>query len=316
MMRYRLDDLGWYQFEWLIQSLLKSELGLSVESWGGRGDFGRDAYCATSLNYPTKQPSKGPFLFQVKFVENANAAGASPDKALQASVAKEISGIKTRIEARKWQEPNCYTLVTNAPVSATLKQMIRDTMAAVLPKATIIVHGSNDVCDLLDKHEKLRRSFPQLLSLRDLDGLLSKVLNKEAFERSRAAIGCAGNIASVFVPTESYSAAWKILKKHHFVVLHGPPEMGKTAIAWMISLAQASTGWEALVCDSPEDFFKLYQGELRQIFVADDAFGRTEYDPSRGKQWEKQLERVVHMLDKRHWLIWTSRKHILYQYPF
>jgi hypothetical protein len=44
MIRYRLDDLGWFQFEWLIQSLLKTELSLAIESWGGRMDMGRDAY--------------------------------------------------------------------------------------------------------------------------------------------------------------------------------------------------------------------------------------------------------------------------------
>jgi hypothetical protein len=32
MIRYKLDDLGWYQFEALMQSLLKAELGLGVES--------------------------------------------------------------------------------------------------------------------------------------------------------------------------------------------------------------------------------------------------------------------------------------------
>ena len=311
MIRYRLDDLGWYQFEWLIQSLLKSELGLAVESWGGHGDFGRDAYCSAALKYPTSEMTDGPFIFQVKFVENSNAAGAVFDKLLQAAVTKEILRIKSRRLNNKWEESKYYTLITNAPVSGSLRKIIKEKIATALPKSKVIMHQADDICDLLDKHEKLRRSFPQLLSLRDLDYLLDKALNKDALERSRAAIGCAGHIAAVFVPTQSYSAAWKTLYKHRFVVLHGPPEMGKTAIAWMILLTQAASGWEALVCDSPEDFFKLYQSEVKQIFVADDAFGRTEYDPSRGKQWEKQLERVVHMLDKRHWLIWTSRKHIL-----
>ena len=49
----------------------------------------------------------------------------------------------------------------------------------------------------------------------------------------------------------------------------------------------------------------------RQIFIADDAFGRTEYEPARGRYWEHDLERVLRGLDAQHWLIWTSRKHIL-----
>ena len=50
MIRYNLDDLGWYQFEWLVQSLLKSEIGLAVESWGQRGDHGKDAYAHGQLH--------------------------------------------------------------------------------------------------------------------------------------------------------------------------------------------------------------------------------------------------------------------------
>lgn len=65
--RYRLDDLGWYQFEQLIQSALKADLGIGVESWGERRDQGRDAYCEDALNFPSKHLSEaGPFIFQAK----------------------------------------------------------------------------------------------------------------------------------------------------------------------------------------------------------------------------------------------------------
>jgi len=102
-----------------------------------------------------------------------------------------------------------------------------------------------------------------------------------------------------------------VLAKHHFAVLEGPPEMGKTAIAWMISVAQLANGWQAIACDQPEDFFRSHQHGTTQVFVADDAFGRTEYDPTLGAKWEKQLDRVLAFVDERHWLIWTSRRHIL-----
>ena len=51
-MRYKLDDLGAYQFEQLAQSLLKAHAGLTVESWGRRSDFGRDAYTPNALHFP------------------------------------------------------------------------------------------------------------------------------------------------------------------------------------------------------------------------------------------------------------------------
>jgi len=54
MIRYRLDDLGWYQFEWLVQAVLKDHLGIGIESWGGHGDHGRDAWCMDPLHFPAK----------------------------------------------------------------------------------------------------------------------------------------------------------------------------------------------------------------------------------------------------------------------
>lgn len=310
--RYRLDDLGWFQFEQLVQSTLKAELGLGVESWGERRDFGRDVYCETSLNFPSKHLTEdGPFIFQAKFVENANAAGADYDDLLTAAVRKEIARIEERMSKNVWTSPKHYCLVTNAQLSATLRKAIGTLFEASFPSVGFHSLGGNDICDLLDNNPNLRRSFPQLLGLRDLDELLTQVVSRELIERSRSAIEEARDIVPVFVPTAAYEKTWSVLKKYHFAVLEGPPEMGKTSIAWMIALSQISQGWQAVVCDDPRDIFETPATADPQIFIADDAFGRTEYDPGKGSKWETQLHRIFRRLDARHWLIWTSRKHIL-----
>jgi hypothetical protein len=314
VIRYRLDDLGWYQFEWLVQALLKDHLGIGVESWGGHGDHGRDAWCNGSLHFPAKQSkTNGPFLFQMKFVENANAAGAKPFPRLIAAVRTEIAKIQRRRSHPKSRAPKCgqYVLISNSLITPQGRDKVAAEMGKALPNVAVHCLGGNDICDLLDSRPALKRSFPQLLSLQDLDVLLASVVNRDIVERSSAAISYARDIAAVFVPTGAYAHAWEVLKKHHFVVLEGPPEMGKSAIAWMVALAQIANSWEANVCDSPDDFFRAIRADASQIFIADDAFGRTEYDPSRGAKWEAQLHRVFSRLGNKHWLVWTSRKHIL-----
>jgi hypothetical protein len=315
MIRYQLDSLGWYQFEWLMQALFKEELGIGVESWGGRFDYGRDIFCAFDLKYPSRHLiSEGPFLFQVKFIENANSAGAIFKDLLEDSVRKEISAIQKRASVSPkspWSSLKHYTLITNAIPAASLRTKIGKLFNEALPNAKVHILGGNDICDLLDGQVSIRRSFPQLLSLRDLDSLIASAINRESRNRSQAAIACAQEVVSVFVPTSAYYKAFEVLRKHNFVVLEGPPEMGKTAIAWMIALTELCQGWEALVCDYPDDFFSQYDSSVPQVFIADDAFGRTEYDVSRGQKWEKQLDRVLRFLDPTHRLIWTSRKHIL-----
>ncbi len=109
MIDYRLDDLGWFEFEQLVQALAKAQLGLGIEAWGGHGDWGRDAYFKGTLRYPTKDEKRGSFVFQAKFVEAANAAGAKIDKLIIAAVKKECTRIEERLANKTWSEkPVCY----------------------------------------------------------------------------------------------------------------------------------------------------------------------------------------------------------------
>lgn len=312
MITYRLDDLGWYQFESLIQSLLKAEVGIAVESWGGHSDRGRDAFTNTSLRFPDRQKlAKGPFVFQAKFVESANAKGARPRRALLTAIKAEALDIKRRQEAAQWEHTKWYVLLTNAPVPFLTRTAIVEILEPLLLDTEVVPLGGKDICGLLDNHPELRRSFPEIMSLRDLDALLRNVVARSVIERSKSAIEEAREVVSVFVQTENYHRAIQILKKHNFVVLDGPPEMGKTAIARVLSLAQLTLGWEALECRNPNDLFLGYDVSKSQIFVVDDAFGRTEYEPTFGRLWEKDLARVLHKVDHKHWLIWTTRKHVL-----
>jgi len=314
MIRYRLDDLGWYQFEWLVQALLKAELGLGVESWATtHGDIGRDAYFDGELTFPGNAPTPGPFVFQVKFVENASARGGDPIPALLSAVRKEAARIKSRQgnPLLGWETPAHYALITNTPLAPNTREDIAQILHESLPTARVTSLGAPDVCDIIDAHPSLRRSFPQLLSLRDLNELLADAAARDLLERSRAAVDASREVVRAFVPTAAYERTWNVLRSHHFAVLYGPPEMGKTAIAWMVALAQLSQGWDSYLCQSPAEFFRLFAQERSQVFVADDAFGRTEYDPASTLLWEKDLPYIIPRLDQKHWLVLTSRRHLL-----
>ena len=242
MLRYRLDDLGWFQFESLVQSLLKAKLALGIESWGGPGDHGRDAYFDGPLRYPSTEVHDGPFLFQVKFVQGANAAGAVPREALLAAVRAESTRIQRRIANHTWPGRCHYVLLTNATPSPSLRTLLRQALLDSAGPLDVHIHGGNDICDFLDDQPELRKAFPQLLSIRDLEDLLSRTVHRDIINRSRLALDSAADYPPVFVPTRAYDRAWRVLQKHHFAVLEGPPEMGKTAIAWMIALVVLSDG--------------------------------------------------------------------------
>lgn len=311
-MNYHIDDLGWHGFERLMQSLLKAVIGPGITNWSGYSDRGKDAYCPADLHFPERGTlSPGPFVFQVKFVAGANAAGARSFDALEKAVRAEVREIRQRVERSQWMTPGSYVLVTNAPMTPTHKTAVCDLLRDVAPNAAIYPLGATDVCDLLDAEPSIRRAHPEILGLGDLQELIREAVHSSIHERSTAAIEEAEEISRVFVGTRAYERAYALLQDHNFVVLDGPPEMGKTAIARMIALTKIFEGWMAIECRGPDDFFRAMDRAESQVFVADDALGRTEYDVTLRREWEKDLPRVLLQTDDKHWLVWTSRRHIL-----
>lgn len=312
MLRYSLDNLGWADFERLIQFLLKTKFGFGIEAWGGSGDHGRDAYFSGHLDYPSKG-SQGVYVFQAKFVEAANAAGARPRALILNAIRKEAA----RIEKRRLQgeaAPTHYSLFTNVTCSPDIRDDISKIISIAFngQSVGIHIHDGGDTCIWLDSEKDVARSFPTILGFRDLEDLLRDRIDRTVIERSRAALEGAANLAKVFVPTKAYYRALEFVGKKSFLVLAGAPEAGKTAIGRMICLAQHARGWEVIECRDPEDVLRQYESHRSQCFFADDFFGRTEFDTSRAKRWEADLSTVLKKMNEHHWLLLTSRAHILH----
>jgi hypothetical protein len=163
--------------------------------------------------------------------------------------------------------------------------------------------GTRELALAIDRHTSVRLALPSLLGYRDLTQLISS--------RVLAASSCdvegAQALARVFWPTRAYVRASDILARHRFVVLTGPPEMGKTAIAQMLGLALMTDGWEVHECTNPDQLWSVLDAQRRQLFLADDAFGSTEFRPDAAERWAQSLGRLLGQLDEEHRLIWTSR---------
>ncbi len=309
MIRYRLDELGWYQFEWLCQSLLCNQYGVAIEAWGGRKDSGRDAYCEQPLYFPRKDNlQNGPFVFQAKFVENANAPGSKAFPRLRSALKAEMKDVRRRLDSGEWNcAPTVFCLLSNAMIVGNARAELSRIAKPVLPDTDFVCIGGQDLCNILDLCPKIRAVFPQILGLADLKSIISSVLNKAIMEKSALALEEAAEIAAVFVQTTPFNEALLRLEKNHFVMLTGPPEMGKTAIARIIGLSKFGDNWKCYEVISPEDVFNLLDQDISQIFIADDAFGSTEYRPEKAQKWADDLSRILRVINKTHWIIFTSR---------
>jgi hypothetical protein len=189
-------------------------------------------------------------------------------------------------------EPRSLLVLTNAVAD---DRLWHDAEAAYL--------GPDELTRAVVASPRLRLRLPALLGIAEPDELIPS----EARERSTGDVRAATDLARVFVATGPYVRALQALERHHFAVLTGPPEMGKTAIARTIGLALLSDGWDFHECLRPEELWRLYSRDRKQVFVADDAFGSTEYRPEAAERWAVELDRALRTMDGSHLLVWTSR---------
>lgn len=94
-LKYRLHILGWYNFEILVQTLLKV-IGPSASSFGGSKDEGRDAYFHGKASFPNINTNwDGIWTFQVKF-HDIEFDETNIKNRLVNSFSKEIENIKRK----------------------------------------------------------------------------------------------------------------------------------------------------------------------------------------------------------------------------
>ncbi len=302
----RLDGLGWADFEHLCQSLLFAMFGSGIEAWGGTGDLGRDAYSESDLKLE-QDFLPGPVVFQAKFVSNASAAQARPAAALRSAVDREIIRIETRT-AKDGKAPGSYVLMTNVPIQPTQREEIAQRIKSLYPSAKVEVWGGLDIVTRLRKYPAIRKAFPRIMGLEDLEVLLGSSLLKGVEVRSKVLLESAQDIAKVFVETEAYHKANIALDRSNYVVLSGPPEAGKTAMSYVLALERASQGYEVVHVRKPDDaFFTMLADETSTIFLADDFFGSNAYVPDYGEAWSRDLHLVFGLLRPTKQIIFTSR---------
>jgi len=290
-MAYAFDRLGFLQFEQLWAAVLELEGGIASDAWLGEADRSRSVLSGA----PIGPPLVGSVLPSPVLVQCAWTRSTRRKDLLDA-----VSTLAFH-QPEDFSVAASFVLLTNVDVPVRFARTVADVLDR--SRLRVRVLGPRSLGERVDARAELRRAMPSVLGLRDLGPLIDTVLaNRSSLDR-----GAAQELASVFVPTSAYRRATQVLDAHRFAVLTGPPEMGKTAIARMIALAQMTAGWEAHECVRPEDLWRAFDSDRSQVFVADDAFGSTEYRPDAADRWAREMERILRALDDRHWLIWTSR---------
>jgi hypothetical protein len=288
---YAFDRMGFFHFEQLCAAVLELEAGIAADAWSGEADHDRLVFSGVPFGPPLVGSTlPAPVLVQCAWVRSG----------LREDLLRAVGALADE-RPEDFYAATSFVLLTNLDLPVRFAREVAWVLAPA--KLRVRVLGRRQLGARVDARAELRRTMPSVLGLRDLDDLIEPGVS----ERSSLDRVAAQGLASVFVPTRAYARALEVLDAHRFAVLTGPPEMGKTAIARMIALAQMTAGWEAHECVRPEDVWRAFAGDRAQVFIADDAFGSTEYRPDAAERWALEMERILRSLDDRHWLIWTSR---------
>ncbi len=293
---YGLDALGWLQFEQLCMRLLELECAIPAGAWHEDPAGVRGLSTRRDLSMTDGPTLHGPVRVAPVWVTGVG----EPDGLGFDGWWEQVIGRRPDLA---FERPvGSLLILTNCDAFGEHGEKFVGRPGGPLEGIAIGVVGQRWISSRIDARPDLRRAMPSLLGLGE-----HSFADPGVSERSTFALAAARDLARVFVPTSAYMRTLDVLQRHHFVVLTGPPEMGKTAIARTIALTQLTDGWEAVECTDPEQLWSQRDDSRRQAFIADDAFGSTEYRPDAAERWAREMDRILRSLDSRHWLLWTSR---------
>jgi energy-coupling factor transporter ATP-binding protein EcfA2 len=298
---FNLHTLGWHSFQQLCHSILRENLGQTVQSFLDEHDGGRDGAFSGVWNPTGTEDLRGRFVVQCKFTKFAG-------KNLQLSEMSDDMDKARRLV--KQGLCDVYVLLTNAGESGTTDELIVEKLRDAGVKQVRIFHGPWIERQILES-KNLRSMVPRVYGLGDL----SEILDDRAYKQAAAVLESMRDDLAKVVVTESYRLAAKALDAHGFVLLIGEPAAGKTTVASLLAMASADK-WGARVvkASSAKEMVARWNPlESSQFFWVDDAFGVTQHESDLVSGWNHVLPEMHAMIQRGSKIVMTSRDYIYKQ---
>ena len=286
--QYDFGNLSPIEFEALVSDLLSSECGVRFETFSEGADEGIDARYSNAGDT---------FILQAKHYKNSSWSD------LQTAAKTESPKIHKL-------NPTKYFFLTSQSLTPAKKDKLKQKLNH--PSVTVsTIMGKAEINDLLRKHSDVEKRHIKLWlsSSAVLERLLTNDIavyteaTKEGLERS----------FKVFVANPSLARAAEVLKKHHCLIVSGPPGVGKTTLAQILAAEYCEDNWGLLAISSIEEAYKSFQKEKKQVFIFDDFLGKIKLDTRSLAKDESKIAQFMQLVasrrDKR--FILTTRKYIL-----
>ena len=228
-------------------------------------------------------------------------------------IGSTFSQLKSAVgrEMKKLQKlkPDRYLLFT----SQSLTPSRSDKLAAVLGdflKDPGDIWGREDIEAALRKYPAIEKSHLKLWL--SSTAVLERILRSGLEAYTQATRQEILDELKVYVRNESFDEASQKLEEQRVLVISGPPGVGKTTLAKMLSYYYLNEGWKFCAIRSLDEGFVQIDDDTPTIFFFDDFLGRIQLDRQSLLQRESALATFVRRVkaSKNARFVLTTRAHI------
>ncbi|AUW04393.1 restriction endonuclease [Vibrio campbellii] len=283
----RLSNLSHVDFEELCRDIAQADTGVRFEAFGPGADGGVDG-----------RYSKGhdSIILQCK-----HYLGSSFHQLKRAAKEEYIKVSKI--------DPSRYLFFTSQQLSPSKKEQIFELFKPYI-KERHDIWGQSDIDGALRKHPEIEKSHTKLWL--SSSAVIEKILQSGLESFTNATKSEILEQVKVYVKNPSYDNAIKILEREKILIISGPPGVGKTTLAKMLTYHYLNEGWRFYAIQSLEEGFSKIDDEIPTIYFFDDFLGRIELDRQSLNQRDNALSNFIKRVQKSKnaRFILTTRAHI------
>lgn len=268
---YNFSNLNYADFEDLARDLIGEEISVRFEGFTEGRDGGIDGRHAKG---------KHSTILQAK-----HYAG-SKYPTLKNKMKEERKAIDKL-------NPSRYILVTSHPLTPLRKKGLAEIIGSSL-KSESDIFGPTDLNALIRKFPNIERAHIKLWLTGT--GVLERVIYAASHSYNNITMDEIKAKLKVFAQNPSLEHSQKILEDNHVLIISGPPGVGKTTLAEILSYAHAAEGWNLNVIRNIDDGFAkigTINDKERQIFLFDDFLGKIALDRHSLAQKDSDLSKFI-----------------------